>query len=569
MGVYKAYAYENPTDKVFVDNGRFLFQQNTRFLDVRYVDDYGLDFGIDGSHYVEKEYRTVFGPTFCHTGQMYSCDRKGLQGAIRRITCKREPTIPGLHERLVANQYRNVGKRFHKRWARWFSRKLRYKVNSVDRLQEQVKWANKADPKRVERINALRDIHNSGRMSHQTWIKDVEYKCKPSEILPTGKYLRGTGDLTVVGSTRLGYFMSDVKSIFEDVLEIENGQAKFYGSPQLDCMRECFKNLTDPPRDVFFSFYSDDSCVAARCIDGLLMANCDISACDGSNYEPVFKLLELAMTTGMSTDEDVKAAFKQLKADFFVRDPFNRKRKFRFKNKGQVLFSGSTLTTAVNNMANTLIFMQFMKKYNNGMTRAEASEALHVAAEEVGFILKVDVCNCMEKIQFLKMSPFVNEFGLIDAVMNLGVWIKNFGTFKGDLPGRTKDGIQLRGESFLYEVVRGRLNWGNHSVAEAFREKFVNNVNIFKAQHFKEINRKIDKRNRDDHWVEGSQIGRISSDSLSKRYGVETAEIDELVHAIGQARIGSAISLPIISKIMEVDYGFSHSAYHIPSQASA
>jgi len=494
----------------------------------------------------KSEYRTVFGPSFSSNANMYRDDTVGIRGAVRRITAKREIETPGLHENLIRNQYSIPGSLTAK-WKIWFQNRLKGNLDKVtDAESARNEWCNATHPKKVLRVNAQRDLFADGRLhSHSTYMRCVDYKCKTGELLPDKKYLRAVGDCTTLGSLKCGYYMDHVKTAFEGTFQSGYGRCEFVKLPDLSKLRSVFRKLLFPKRGFYFSFFSDDSCVGFKCSNGTLVANLDISACDGSNYRPVFDILREAMSVDSRFNLDVLGAFLQLEAYAKVTDPTDSRNKLLMKPVGPVLYSGSVLTTSVNNMANTLIFLSIAIRWRPEMTKEETIVLIRESANRMGFILKVDICHVMSDVQFLKHSPHLNQNGVIDAVLNLGVLMRGFGTVVRDLPGSSKDNLRDRCNVFNSEVIRGWIHVGNHIITHAFRTKII---------------AKRSKKPISQGWivdnVTGRQLGNISTSELATRYRLPEVQLEELAEMIVYAKVGDFICHPALDVIMAKDYGY-------------
>lgn len=490
---------------------------------------------------------------------MISADHDGIRGAIRRITSVREPLVYGYHQRLIVNQYAYFRRR---NWAlRSAVRQVRTKLSELlidsplpDQWREE--WANAPHPKKGERVKAIDTIRMDGRIHHHTRVKNLAYKCKTGELLEGGnpdtndmKYLRGIGDLTTPGATKCAYLMDTVKDAFAAGVHIDCTRAEFIKTPDLGKLREVFNDMIYLNEKCLFIYFSDDSCIAVRCIDKLVLCNLDISQCDGSNFEPVFSCLKEIMSVNPVYQQDIDGVFDQLEKPCIISSPSCKEDYIKLTPRGKILYSGSALTTAVNNMANLSIYTSIVSSAPWNLLADDAIRILREAAFRVGFIIKVEVCDNFRDIQFLKFSPFLNNYGDIEAVANLGLWMRGFGTFRGDLPvkqGKLQSTIPL----FNSDVVRGRSNWGNHSFAESFRTM---------------VQKGHSKRKSNLSWVEenlsGAQKGNVSDIELCQRYDITVADLNEICEMVKNHQYGR-LSHPAISKILRKDYGLSsHSTF--------
>jgi len=244
----------------------------------------------------------------------------------------------------------------------------------------------------------------------------------------------------------------------------------------------------------------------------------------------------------------IAGAFLQLALPMIIHNPEDYAEAVKLIPTGMFLFSGSTLTTAVNNMANTLIFIAIMTHLNRGMTKAEACEAIRVAARSVGYIVKVDVCDEIQQLQFLKHSPAINDDGNIEAYLNIGVWLRNFGRCKGDLPSRKGENFDSRVNKFNSEVVRSRIHAGNHAIHDAFLTKVIARDEV--TAKF------VAKAKSMTEDIEGEQLGRVSTEQLALRYGVPTSCIDHFCALVREAGPGQLLAHPFVRVVMRMDYGY-------------
>jgi len=542
MEICKFETTTNLTDKPFRASNRFIGGPSPFYIDG------DIRFTIN-TEFKSGEYYFQFGPSFAHTGRANRVDALGIRGAVRRATAVREPDIPGLHELLEANQDQifatyplAIGE-----WLNHFHSTLKPIVTAVvDPTQLFHTWLE-TGPKKLLKKRAFTDIIHNGRALHPTFVKQVEYKCKSGEILEPEKYLRAIGDLTTPGSVMCGFYMDMVKDAFAANFNYLGGIAAFI-KPKLASLREVFKNLISPIEFVQFYYFSDDACVAVRCTDGILRANLDIKMCDGSNFHRVFQLLQQAMTVVPFWAPYIGGAFAQLEANMVIHNPEDYAESVTLKPVGPFLFSGSTLTTVVNNMANTLIFLAIMNTLTSDMTKAQAIDAIRQAARTVGYIIKVDVCDDIQDLQFLKHSPAINTDGDIDAYLNLGVWLRKFGRCKGEMPSRKGECLAERIAKYNSEVVRSRVESGNHCLHDAFLTKVVSTDARFATFVAK------DKSFTED--VSGSQLGRIPDNELCKRYKVSVEALNHFCSLIVESQPGQLISHPVARAIMMKDYGY-------------
>ena len=480
---------------------------------------------------------------------MPSMCNDGIVGGIYRLICARKPEVHGLHDSLKTNQYTmntRIGDLIGV-WSSWFKTELKKiwssETRSVDELREN--WTEAAHPKRRLRQKAARDIHFSGKKYHKTRVRRVNYKLKPHELLAAEKYPRAIGDLTCPGSTMGGYIMDTIKMVFAIPFVIGSASCRFVKCPDISVLREVFHCLMYTP-GLYFVFFSDDSCIGMDCLDGRLVANLDISACDGSNFDPVFDLLRSVMDVDARFSFDIAGIFAQCLLPFIVHS-VNYAQRIVFRPLGQVLYSGSVLTTCINNMANTLIFLSIVKKMNGKVwSKQDSIRMIKEAAEEVGFILKVDICDTYSQIQFLKHSPALVS-GEIVPYLNLGVWLRGCGTCVGDLPvvkGHKKGekSYSVRAAAYNSDVIKSRIHAGKHVIASAFQHLVVDTTVGASAEEYSLSTNGCDTF--------------IPTEELALRYGVTPTAIEELGHLISKMDTRQKLTSDTIDRIFAKDYGY-------------
>jgi hypothetical protein len=484
----------------------------------------------------KEAYRTRFGPWFVNGSVVYGRYASCMNNAVRRVTCARHPTIPGRCQEMEENQnsiYRMGG---YRKWLRC----MRYRAKGMfaqkpDPDTWRREWSEAPHPKRALRRGEMRAIRASGRAWHPTWIKNVDYKIKPLERAKQGKKPRAIGDLGIAASAKSGYIAGACKELFTEPFYFQNTRIRFLDSPNKNALRDIFRDMYSSSYTEFV-FYSDDSMVAYTENGRRRWANIDISSCDGSNFEPIFETLRRIMTVAPEYAPDVEGTFQQLLSDLVIKNPENKKEFVVLKTLKRTLFSGSTLTTLVNNVANVMIAISMT---NHLRTRGTLRDAVVDGAYAVGYDVTYDDCPNFERLQFLKHSPFMTSEGL-EVNLNLGVILRTFGECDGDLPGKRRLGQVELSERFLSELVRSHKHSGFNPVFDAFRQRFVRK----QKYNYKIVERSI------------SQAPKyVSSDDLTQRYGCSAVEIEDFCMYIRRSKLGEWISHAVARRILHLDYG--------------
>jgi len=561
--VHRAYASRCDTDKPYRDGGRFNLKKVTK-ANGKLFDESGLNFP---DHRIrDKEYYTMFGPCFAHVGRRYRVDDVGLRGAVTRLTCAREPDRRDLHEVLRSNQFANYGvSRIFKVYSSWIIRALMVNVMDTNPDDDRYEWVHADHPKRELRKRTHRALWNDGRITHKTWLEDVGYKCKAGEVLPPGKYLRATGDLGSPATAKAAYMMDSVKEAFSHKFIHRQGDMnssfQFVKKPERGRLIEAFSDIIAKGEDLTMKCFSDDGIIGIDTPEGRYVANTDISACDGSNFDPVFDFLENILVKAGYHVGDVRAVFKQCTADCRITsivdklDKISRRRKIVLTPKWKTLFSGSTLTTLINNCANFGIFASvhdMLPPYEKRKI-SEMGDLISRASAEVGFLVKCQQCKCLEDLQFLKISPTMVA-GKMEVFLNLGVLLRNLGSVRGDLPGTGS--LEERGRVFTSDVIKSYVHAGNHEITDALRTKIVKRSRAQggQNQHYDEA-----VRSR----IEGETVVRIPITALCARYKVSMADFFLFAQHIEDVQQGQILKSRVLDAIFAADYAYG-SSYGAP-----
>jgi hypothetical protein len=462
-----------------------VFRSNNRFTITR-----GAEFFRDGEVcfpiptdptkvIVDMSYRSLLGPTVAMDVQIYcNCDAC-MSCALRRLTACKEPTKlrisylpPTAREEEFIADYDDLLRRNQNRNVRNFFKdidmiSLLYTTSDLDVFDtiEEAARLHHGDPhvKRLLRMGAWRELTESGDRHRRLWLTKVLYKFKKDEIAKPLKKPRSIGDLGVAASLQ-GFIVTSLlkKAMMRHPLSFNGVTAEFIGSPETDTLKSSFGQLLNPDGLGYFCYFSDDSCFSFRHNGILRYYNVDISGCDSSHGSVIFEaLIRLA-------PEPLRDAFRvlveQCELDITIRSQHDKKNKVRGRFDGPTLFSGSTITTVINNLANILIFLVLSRTVagfgDEPMEDDEICRIFTLALEDIGYVVtgfaQDDKCRRPQDLQFLKHSPALSLAGVFEPVLNAGVWFRSTGTAHGDVPGSSKlYTIQQRAASMQLSLLRG------------------------------------------------------------------------------------------------------------------
>lgn len=535
-----------PPDLSVVKEGKYITDQiKNGFMN----DDFTPKF-TDRSLTTIESYRSIFGPFFpiknlCVPGH----GPEEYRILVGRMIALRAPEKPGFSVQLANQQVKGI--RSVRHVLGLFKKHIELNIERLSYEESYPAWLFEPNAKRQLRIHVNSQVYDKGG-DYEDDDKPVEFKPKNDEMLGPNKK-RGIGDLGVYRTNATAHVMGSIKVAMTNDFVYGNTTMRYVKSADKESLSAAFGKLVQPGvGKIFFVLHSDDSCVSADCSDGVIYFNGDIKSCDGSHRTIMFNTLFrlLAYTEGLKNvhHEALDRAFNYLKKDLVVKYNKDRSQKVKYKFTTMRLYSGSTLTTIVNNFANYLIGIKLalLVPDPRKITGAQFRAFYVQAGEEVGYILKVVDCSAPEQLQFLKHSPTLVGDTWVPWV-NLGTFVRGFGTFAGDLPHKTGKYKEAATE-FVSEVVRARENWGNHS----FNDSFSHLITKTAIKTRSRTNRVLAEQSEKSI---GFMQQRIGIGSLAVRYQCTELELEQLCDSISRSGLGDVIYHPVLQKIYECDYG--------------
>lgn len=536
-------------------NKKFKVRKGAQFLSRE-----GLRF-TQGLEKPDGSYKTVFGPVFWHAGQIYRRNNHNMSAALHRLTAARKPELPGYHELLMENQKRCRAKNKElARIIRHVSLRLRTLASPARTfLEECHDYVEQAKSKRQLKRHALAEILANGEAYVGCFTRLAEGNVKPEEWAKFGKNPRLFLNLGLKSSHVAGFAISAIKDAFGD----PDGHTEFIQAPDKTVLARVFSRLIEP-LGVYFPYFSDDSCLSIRCRDGVYMANVDISSCDGSHTDEVFHVLR-ALVDATPYMRWVGRAIDQCRLPLKLSSRVSwSKEALYLLPLMYILYSGSVLTTVMNNIANLMIFCEVKRRLraagcsNNvyNILKADCPDLVKKAAESAGYVVTVDTCRSYHDLQFLKHSPCLIGDEVI-PVQNLGVILRMLGSCFGDLPGDKRLSMPERAYIWNQTLVQALCHAGTHSLTECLRQMY--NAPLVKRGAAKAKNDAVKRVTR---LLEYKNLPTISSrfvpdDEILVRYRLQPGDMQELLTLLRQHHDGHGVVVECGAsrKILLTDYG--------------
>jgi hypothetical protein len=502
----------------------------------------------------DKFYRTVFGPVFSHSGVVYcNCDNC-LQKALNRINDDPDAEhLLGKKQVHLLSKPPRVLKRALNALTKHFEQESAH-LNG-DTWTEMFLRALDPHAKLSERKRAITEIFETCAFNivgtFMRFISHVSTKFKKEEIAKPGKYPRSIADLTCVGSILGAYAASVLKHMLASFFYDHSRKVEYIESSSFDRLKHAFTNLLNPVKS-YFCYFSDDSCLSARCLDGLFIANMDISSCDSSHTYLLFLTL-LSLIKHPILRLIFEGLVDQLRCPVKVKNADGQTLYELDHNPDSVysitLFSGSTLTTLVNNLANFIMGVMISNLPCHSMTREEYEIAVLKICRQCGYKVTLDVCERPEQLQFLKHSPN-REY---EPCLNLGVLFRAFGQCRYNIPVYKKISLRLKAFIFNSSLLQTFAHTGKNIFYDLLAEKYNHRDTIDLVKILSLFYSCQDGESYFDRTC------------IMSRYGLLDWEIDELTEYISIADFGSVISCSAINKIYKIDYGYATPTVHFES----
>jgi hypothetical protein len=364
-------------------------------------------------------------------------------------------------------------------------------------------------------------------LKHKSVTANVKH-----ELAKHGKHVRLVFNMHVPASLQGAVVTSKFKcAIASEPFRYRGGLIEFIKSPEPRILKKVFERLINPPGRYYFVYFSDDSCLSFRDAKGVpQIYNMDISKCDASHGPKLFEAFTLMGHPG-TVREILNQLVDQCRQRFRVYSA-DKLEKCDFQAEDPILFSGSTITTLINDLANVAICMSIVN---------DNFEDIKGSAYKVGYMVTMELCRTMYDIQFLKHSPVYDTKGVLRALFNLGAWLRTLGSCHGDLLG--KGDISKRAFDFNCALTRGMYPRVNCELFDCFRvdgplihDKLMDHTMTYKTS-------------TDETYT-------VTLGELSQRYGpnCDWSELASVLHS--QRHFGLHYCCDAVNLALNKDYSF-------------
>lgn len=404
-------------------------------------------------------------------------------------------------------------------------------------------YAEQPHPKLAERLLAMANIEDNLSLFYDA-LKKVDAKVK-YETAKVGKVPRQYITLGAEAALRFPDIPAFMKNAMSKECSIgDRGIITFVPSPTVEAMDK-WADITmalhnyGPLGFTFTGFYhSDDTHFSMRCEVGgeehTISCGLDIKKCDLSHGPGIFLVAALLAesVTGLPMNA-IYPLFEQLKSNIRVRHPDPKSTDYAlFRAQQMMLFSGSVLTTYVNNVASALILCSIYTRFVHAdfPSHEAIKEAIIDAALVVGYDVSIDSYTSSlvgEGADNLPNETFLKHFpcmvhGRARGLKCLAPLLRNYGVSDEPVPE-----WEDRENSILLGLTSSYMPECFQSVFEQRRLRLPPEVQML--------------------WT--------PMDCYAQRYGVTPVELSSSLVEFLTLRSPCAVREPALSKVLEVGYG--------------
>jgi len=485
----------------------------------------------------KQDYRTVWSMVY-HPGQLYDNHPASLlAGGYRLFGAKQ-----GKGDYIIrqTNQDQCTTSPEVVELSKLLAERLRPYLDCKEHEEEVVLSALITHPKKAIRMSAAKMMKEKGAL-YYAQSKTSTMQVKKFEWMKDGKSPRIIINLGIEAAMLGSYMLSRYKHMLEEPITTPFLDLRFIPNPSIQRLTTTFQDVMDNKKSVVARCFSDDATLSFRCNTGIVMLNMDLVQCDASVGTPLFEFFR--DTFSGNSRVVAENLIKQCVSPIIVPNPHRPHERFKIRPRRHVMYSGSVCTTAIDTLANFIIFSKFAQQHSLLHTKEEALERLENCAYQCGFLVEVTICERYNELQFLKHSPAFDKQGNLTSILNIGVILRMLGQCVGDVVGRRTKTLEQRCLEFDAGLVAGLIHSGDHELLTILRAKYPRARPRYNSYIVK---------------TESGTTSPVGGEEVYSRYGLAEVEYLELLSALRERRFGAVIRTPASDKILALDYGYNY-----------
>jgi len=531
---------------LFRFNGRFIFLGGTGKLYDQVKGE--LLFTKMPAQKLSIPYHTRYGGTTCTT-TVYTRTTRSLSLALHRQFNVRKPEIFGLCEHLYAQQVAVLPSLQH-HFAKYSAALARHTFDYRGALWEELEHYADKHPKRALRVrNHIAALVDGSLADRTRLLRDRHGRrfvvaALKIELAKIGKVPRITVNLEV-GASLVGAWLAKClkTAMAAEPLHHAGLYAWFCPAANYKNLKRAFDLLITPPERITIILFSDDAAIAVAGPHGTCWIDMDISSCDKSHTRALFDTVRAMTPQHMKAD--METLMQQLKAPLVIRAPNRSNReKVVVLPVEETLYSGSVLTTLVNNVAVMSIALRAHERM------AATPEDFVAAAQDIGYIVECKGHQRLEKMQFLKHSPCQDVDGVWQPVLNLGVYTRSCGHVYGELPGSKETSPAVRAHQQHAALLRCMWPNTHFPMLDHARSVYTCDDQAVAALGAKLLTANPHRE------IDGWPHLHFTDEAVLKRYDLVPGEATTFDQLLSGA-LFHVYTGPDIDKILTVDYGLT------------
>jgi len=356
---------------------------------------------------------------------------------------------------------------------------------------------------------------------------DVTLKVKCYEWARPAAYPRAIGDYGTDQSLVFSQEATRVKKAMGCHYTSDDLSLQYVSNGVFDV--PVFSDLLNSDRRCTAIYFSDDMCLRVLVGNGVNLYNVDISACDASHTSFIVNCVH-HLIKGIFDTRHLKVLRNRLKIKY------GHNHRVYIEPKDILMYSGTTWTTIMNNVASCLIvsaIYDMLERQNYIYVDSDIVKCV----ERIGYKIKLQRCSTVQQLQFLKCSPTAHG----EPFVNPSCLMRSLGCSDGSTLGKL---TTHRMNTRVSSVIKG-FPQDTGPISAAFRR-------LGERLSTHDTTEIITK----EYIGKSRTITEVTMDDLVNRYDCSPSLIEDFCSEIDKMSGRQILCHPFVYLCLYVDYGF-------------
>ena len=401
-----------------------------------------------------------------------------------------------------------------------------------------IEYAYSPHIKRKLRIRFFAELIQQAKVCNlEHIIMSVQGKVKPEEWAKAMKLPRLVGDLAI-GCILRGFLTKRLKKGLSTYKADGQHKIIFVNNCDYEVLKNGFEAIVNNRSGIVMMVFSDDACISMydEQTGVTHFGDLDISTCDASHSGELFRYV-IPMTPEGIARKLMRMLVQQCTTAITVKF---HEAKVKLAPQEPVLYSGSTITTFINDIAQLCIFNSICANFRH-CDFNHVGDFVKACSARAGYVVTFeDRTGNKHKLTFLKHFPNKDN----EPILCLGTVFRSVYNAKRDVVGSSKIPLRKRCMSHSSGIMKGYCHSGDHAIYQSLAERFNEegcapiDVGFFTAQ------------------ISESRTynPEVSAEELCKRYDVEIRDIEQTVDAIKSWKFGEIFRTKLTSSALSLAY---------------